>query len=409
MDEIKDKKIGVKLICVFLSTVLWLYITNVENPNRTLTLNNVPVEVVNQDSLKALNLVLSPNQDFSIDLKLEGPANEIYSVAKNDIKISVDLGNYALKTGDNNIPVKVINYPEGINIKSDSVLSIKVKIEELVEKDVTLKSKVNKTFKAGYSEKSATIEPDVIKVSGAKSLVDKVEAAVITGDAIDIDKDYEETFNIQAVDKQGNVIQAIELSKDKATLKLTVIKGKEVDIKTKYSGTLPEGVSIEKEELSKSKIGISGDPNIISKIEYLELEPINLSNISSDGQSKVNIVVPAGVKIASDESYITVNLKLKDDRIITKEIANVPVKYTDKDEVKFTYEGPSTVNISISGTTSELANITLENILVGASLKGIDAVGEHDVQWNASLSTSNKVKINTSTGSVKFNIKLKKN
>lgn len=407
MDERKDKKIGVKLICVLLSFSLWFYISNVENPNRTLNLSNVPVEIVNEDVLKSLNLALSPNQDFYIDLKLEGPANQIYTVSKDDFKISVDLGNYALKSGDNNIPVKVINYPEGINIRSEAVLSIKLSIEELLEKEVKVKSKVNKTFENGYSEKSFTIDPAVVKVSGPKSLIDRVDAATITGDALEINEDFEESYNLQAVDKEDTVIQGVGLNEEKANLKVTIVEGKEVDIKTRYIGALPEGISLEKEELSKSKIGISGNPSIVGNIEYLELEPINLSNISFDGEIKVNIIIPSGVTIASDESYITVNLRVKDNRIITKVIQSAPIKYTDKDEEKFIYEMPSVVNITLSGIARDLADFTLSNIKVEASLIDIKEIGEHDITWTASLISGSNIKINTATGNVKVNVSLK--
>ena len=403
MDERKDKKIGVKLICVLLSFSLWFYISNVENPNRTLNLSNVPVEIINEDVLKSLNLALSPNQDFYIDLKLEGPANQIYTVSKDDFKISVDLGNYALKSGDNNIPVQVINYPEGINIRSEAVLSIKLSIEELVEKEVKVKSKVNKTFKNGYSEKSFTIDPEVVKVSGPKSLIDRVDAAAITGDALEINGNFEGSYNLQAVDKEDTVIQGVVLNEEKANLKVAIVEGKEVDIKTRYIGALPEGISLEKEELSRSKIGISGNPSIVGNIEYLELEPINLSNISSNGDIKVNIIVPSGVIIASEESYITVNLRVKDNRVITKIIESVPIKYTNKDEEKFIYEMPSVVNITLSGIASDLADFTLSNIKVEASLIDIKEIGEHDITWTASLISGSNIKINTATGNVKVN------
>lgn len=409
MDERKDKKIGVKLICVILSFSLWFYISNVENPNRTLNLTNVPVEVLNGDVLKSLNLVLAPNQDYSIDLKLEGPANQIYTVSKDDFKISVDLGNYALKAGDNNIPVQIINYPAGINIRSEAVLSIKLSIEELIEKQVKVKSKVVKSFKYGYSEKSSIINPEVIKVSGPKSIIEKVDSVAIIGEALEINKDFEESYTLQAVDKEDTVIQGVTLSEEKASLKLAVVEGKEVDIKTRYIGALPDGINLEKEELSRSKIGISGNPNIVGNIEYLELEPIDLSKITASGELKVNIIVPSGVKISSDESYINVKLSINDKREITKVIENVPITYSnkDKDENKYIYTMPSTVNITLSGIASDLASVTLSNIKVVADLKDIKDVGENEVTWTASSINVSNVKINTTTGNVKVNLSLK--
>lgn len=401
MDDNKDKKIGVKLICVLLSFALWLYISSIENPNKTLTVSSIPVEITNADSLQAFNLAIAPEQDFHIDLKIEGPISKIYSVSKEDFKLSVDLSNYALKKGENNIPVQVVDYPEGINIKSESVLSIKVIIEDAASKEVKIKSKVNKLFKVGYSENTSTIEPSTVKVYGPKSLVELVDSAQIVGEAIDIDKNTEEEFNVQAVDKDGNVIKGLELSQEKATLKLTVAKGKEVEIKTRYIGALPEGLTLEKEELSKSKIGISGDTNVIESIEYLELEPINLSEITQSGEVKANIIVPSGVKVSSQESYITVNLTIKDSRLTKKTIQNVHINYSSMDDKKFGYSMPSTVDIVLSGTQDDLKNITESNILVEASLNDLTAPGEYNVNWKASVKDAKNVSIDNNNGTVK--------
>ena len=407
MDDNKDKKIGVKLVCVLLSFALWLYITSIENPNKTLTLSGVSVEILNADALKTLNLAILPEQDFHIDLKIEGPTNEIYSVSKEDFKLSADLGNYALKKGENNIPVQVINYPDGVNIKSESVLSIKVIIEESISKEVKLKSKVNKTFKTGYSEKTSTIEPEKISVSGPKSLVDMVDAAVIVGDAVDIDQSFQESYSIQAVSKDENVIQGVELSEEKATLKETVVKGKDVELKTRYVGALPEGLTLDREELSKSRIGISGDSKIVEQIEYLDLEPINLSQVSTSGEINVNIIVPAGVKLIGDDAYITVKLTLKDNRIVVKTLENVPITFTHPDDSKFNYVLPSTVKLTLSGTKSSLESITEKNILVESSLESFTTAGEYDAIWNASILNSENVKIDTNTGTVKVKVTLR--
>ncbi|ETJ34616.1 YbbR family protein, partial [human gut metagenome] len=54
MDKIKNKNKTLipKLISLLLSLGLWIYISNVENPMRTYEVRNIPVELVNLDSLK---------------------------------------------------------------------------------------------------------------------------------------------------------------------------------------------------------------------------------------------------------------------------------------------------------------------------------------------------------------------
>ena len=143
MDKKSNKKIIVQLVCVILSFALWLYINNVENPVKESTIKNVPVEFVNVESLTNSNLSLVDDEEYTVDVNISGPSNQIYTITKDDFKLKVDLSQYALKQGENTIPVEVVDYPEGINIKNTKSLAVKVKIEACVEKEINLESMVD--------------------------------------------------------------------------------------------------------------------------------------------------------------------------------------------------------------------------------------------------------------------------
>ena len=66
----------------------------------------------NLEVLKDYDLVMVPNQNLTVDLDLEGPSTEIYKVKKEQFKVVVNLSEYVLKEGDNNIPVQIESYPD---------------------------------------------------------------------------------------------------------------------------------------------------------------------------------------------------------------------------------------------------------------------------------------------------------
>ena len=97
MDKSENRTLIVKIICVLLSFGLWLYVSNVENPLRTYELKNIPVELINEDSLTNSKFAIANKQQFTVDLKLEGPSSEVVKVKKEDFKIIADMSTYALK------------------------------------------------------------------------------------------------------------------------------------------------------------------------------------------------------------------------------------------------------------------------------------------------------------------------
>lgn len=87
MDKSENGTLIVKIICLLLSVVLWLYISNVENPLRTYELKGIPVELTNEDSLVDSKFAIVNKQPFTVDLKLEGPSSEILKVKKKILRL----------------------------------------------------------------------------------------------------------------------------------------------------------------------------------------------------------------------------------------------------------------------------------------------------------------------------------
>ncbi|MGG7178908.1 CdaR family protein [Clostridium paraputrificum] len=405
MDNGNEKKLTVKLICVLLSFGLWLYVTNVENPTRKSEIRGIEVEMVNTEVLADSKLALSPNQKFYVDLTIEGPANEIYTAKKEDFKLRADISAYALKKGDNNIPVEIVNYPQGINIKNNGVIAIKVKIEDLVEKEVKVDSRIKTNYKEGFSQGAITINPEKVTVYGPATAVDKVVFAALVGEVKDIDKDMEEEFDIQAMDKEEKEVEGVGISETKGTLSLKVAKGKEVPIKTTYTGVLKNGLSIETVELSRNRVNILGDSNKVKDIEQIELEPINLSDITGSREFTLKLIPPQGITIAKGEDVVTVKIKIKDTRTVTKDFENIRINYLDKDENKYKYEVPEFATVTVEGTEEDLKAITAENLKVEVSVKGL-IEGEHNLELKAMLLNvnNNNIKVKSNSGPITIKI-----
>ena len=79
MDKGNEKRGVVQLVCVLLAFCRWLYVTSIENPNKSSEIKDIPVDIINSEVLRESNLALSPNQNFTVNLRVEGPANAVYS------------------------------------------------------------------------------------------------------------------------------------------------------------------------------------------------------------------------------------------------------------------------------------------------------------------------------------------
>ncbi len=405
MDKSENGTLIVKIICLLLSVVLWLYISNVENPLRTYELKGIPVELTNEDSLVDSKFAIVNKQPFTVDLKLEGPSSEILKVKKEDFKIVADMSAYALRVGENTIPVQIASYPENITIKNNGILGIKVNLEELTQKELTISSKVKVTYKENIYEKEQTINPKTVTITGGKSSVDKVTEAVLTGEEKDVDKNKQGDYNIQFIDSFGNAISNIESNIKTAKLSIAVTNGKSVPINLKTTGNVPQGFVLDGYELSRNNVTVLGDSQILGKLESIDTEAVDVSSLQPDSEVDVKLNLPEGISIGDGDGSIKAKFKLKKEENTAKNI-ECNVQYKNLSDAFLVTNQSLVANVKLSGTQEALDKISSQNISVILDLASIKEEGTFDYTPQATLTNANNVTV-SDVGNVSVTIKKK--
>lgn len=422
MDKRNTKQtLIIKLVCVLLSFGLWLYITNIQNPIRTYTLKDVPVKLLNTQTLKQFGLAISPNQTFSVDLSLEGDAKNVYSATKNQFSLTADLGEYALKNGINNIPVQVVNYPEGLNIKNNDNLVIKVKLEKLISKEFNTVSQVQVSYAQGVYKQKEQFNPEKVEVSGPQSSVDKVANVALVGQIDNVSGNLTKEFPLKPLDVNGDVVEGVTLSKETGTITIDVNNGKTVDVKTEYTGQIPNGYKLVSTTPSRTSVQIVGSENDISSITSLQTEKVDLSNIKSNTEKKVKILLPKGVSLANGDDYITVNIVVEGegqnntnnnnnnqvtDTKITK-IFDVPVNYTGLNSNFDMSNESKIVKVTVEGNESDINNMKVSDFACNFDLSKFKDEGTFEEDSNVTMTSNNPNVIISNADKVKFTLKKK--
>lgn len=412
MDKRKAKHtLIIKLVCVLLSFGLWIYVTNVENTIRTYTLKGVPVKVLNVETLKNYGLALSPNQDFTVDLNLEGDAKYIYSVTKEQFSLTADLGEYALKDGVNNIPVQVVNYPEEINLKNNGNLFIKVKLEKLITKEFNTTSAVKISYAQGVFKQKENFTSQKVEVSGPQSAVNRVETVALVGELNDVKGNIEKEFPLQPLDSEGRVVQGVSLSLDRGLFTIGVNNGKNVSVSADFKGEVSNGYKLDSTTLSRQSVEIIGDKNIIDKIDSLKTESIDLSTITSNTDRKVKLILPEGVTVVDGNPYINVNIvvsnskEVEENNLVNKTF-DINVKYVGLNDDLNLLNETNKITVTIEGKKDDLDKVNTKDFQCVVDLSKYKNEGDYTSDPKVTLSNGDNIKIKN-IPSVKFTLKQK--
>ncbi|OSA96676.1 UNVERIFIED_ORG: hypothetical protein B2H98_08000 [Clostridium botulinum] len=388
----KNKSLVAKLICLLLSFGLWLYISNVENPVRTYELKGVPVELINKESISKFNLAIVGEESFTVDLTLEGATSEITKAKKDSFKLTADMSSYALKNGENIIPIQIVSYPQNINIKNNGFLGIKIKLETLITKDVSLKSQVNITYKENIYKKDLTVSPEKATISGPESEVNKVDRGILVGNIENLEKDINKKFPIKFVTKDNKEVKGITSKVNEAELNIKVNNGKTVPINIKTIGMSNDGISIESMVAEPKSVHIIGEDKILNSINSIDTQEINISNITADAEVNTNLKLLEGVTIQENSQNVKVKFSVKKAQEVTKNIS-CAVEYTNLNPNLIIDSSKSTANVSISGLESVINSITEAEFKATVDLSNISEEGTYTYKPSV-ISVNNRTDFN---------------
>ncbi|MGL5353588.1 MAG: CdaR family protein [Clostridium sp.] len=370
-DKDKKERIIVPIICLLMSTVLWFFVSNVENTIRKYDLNKVPVQLLNVETIKDSKLILSPNQEFYIDLKLEG-RNDIYKLKREDFKITVDVSEYALKKGSNKMQVNIEESPDDITIKNSNSLNVIITLEEISEKTISIKSEISVTAKEGYFVAPPEINPKEVKIVGASSLVSRVDAVVVRGEVNGAVEDVMGSYALIPVDSLGKEVEGVDLKTKYADVVIKVSKGRSIPVKINTMGELPSDLKLKSIEGSRKTCEIIGLKSALDQITELQTETIDLSKISDNQELTVKIIIPESVRGSQGDEYMTVKIN-----VIKKITKDFNITFTTKGAIEGVTSKPTkeTIGIKVTAFEDQMALITPEKIKVEFNLESFKETG----------------------------------
>lgn len=372
----KDKQqIMAIVLSVFIAFILWLYVMGEKNPVQIRTIEDIPVTLYNVENVKNSNLVMLPNQNFTINLTIKGRALDVFKATKEDFKVEADMSGY-LKRGDNNIPVEIKKKPQGVEIVTDGIYPyIRVKLDNLVAKSYPVNINITGIPKEGYDTLEPVVRPSEIIVIGPEEYINKVSYVEGQVDVTGAFSDISNSIIVKAYDRERKQVSNVETDPKYVDVLVSVKPTKEVPINVVTKNTLPKGKVIKSINLSQPKVYILGDVNVINKIKEIETKPIDLQQIGQSTSLQVELNLPKGVYVKSKDKSIQVDLVVEN--IIQREI-KIPVLMKNQVDTYSYTLSQNEVTLTVRGSESQINALDEKQLSYELDVSQYDE-GEHTV------------------------------
>ena len=393
--------LGFKILALFFAFTLWLFVYNLDDPTKTKTLI-VNVSIENKENVENMGkyyevLEASNKVSFSVT----AVRSILDKLDESDFVAIADMDQIVIDEDGTRATVPIdLTCTANINQNSIKISStsknLKVSLEDLMVKQFVVSAVSKGKVAEGYALGGVTVTaPNVLKVSGPKSIVEKIVAAVATIDVSGM-SDTWTTYKAKPVlyDKEGKEVDETRLTKSDNTVTVSaeILSTKEVAIAVKPTGTPKAGYTTTAISSNPTTVLLKGSKALLNSVNSIEIPGDLVSVEGADKDVKVMIdvseYIPEGLSLVDPEEAsveITVSIGKIKEKVFSIKSENIIVTgLSTHDKLEFEL---SSYAVHISGLEEDIVNLN------NATLRGsIDVtylpVGIHQVDLILDLDES---------------------
>lgn len=375
MKEFFKKDLTLKILSIVFAILLWFAINPVDENHYT-----VPVNVINEESLKAKGLVLNSNSIAKyVVISVRERRDVLDNIKEVDFEVTLDLAK--VKTVED----KVINYeapiylgrekisPKNIELKPKSASLNLGKIEE---NPFIVQIETYGKLPTGYEIISKTATPDPVSIQALDSVIYNVGSVKVYVDVSGLNKTLDIRKECKVYDKKGEEMPGLGKN---LTVDVKIEVGKRVPVIPITEGVLAKDFLEGTNSVKPEKILITGTRDTMSNVNEVKTEPIKIDNATQTFSTHALLQLPEGVKLVSSTREVAVTVEIIP--LVERTLEILPENITidgKKTDVILNYEIAGPVSIKFKGKIEDLNKVTVKDLLPSISVDTLDE-GTHNV------------------------------
>jgi len=208
------RNLWLKILSVGIGFLIWMGVSNVNNPTRTILFNSVPITIVNSDSVADIGKVVEPQGSGTVTLKVTAKKSVLQELSRtgSDFYVEADMEN--LNDMDT-VPLTVTCSNSLVTWDQIEVApaSLKVTLEDKVEQTFVAAVTQEGTPTSGYEVGSTTVEEGKnIVIAGPASLMKIINQVVAPIDVDGMEEDSSVSSTLKVYDKNGDALTDTQMS-----------------------------------------------------------------------------------------------------------------------------------------------------------------------------------------------------
>ena len=307
------KNIGLKIVAIIIGTIIWLAVVNTSDPEKTVTVHNIPITITNQNSITKKGMVYDVTTKQNVDVTVSGNRSVVSSLNPDDFVATASLKELSMvKAAPVTVKLKDKSVGRRVDIISQDVNTVTININKVTKEKYPIEVKFEGEPSEGYMATVGSMSFNKVLVKASEEAQKEIDKVAAICDVDGADSDFSKNCKLVFLDKDGKTIKPkhAKLYKKKVKVYVHLSEEKEVPISLATPGKPKKGYKVKSVELTPSTVKLVGDSKKLKDVEQINItETIDLSGKSSNTELEINLdkYVPEGLYI--DGSH-TVKVKI---------------------------------------------------------------------------------------------------
>lgn len=378
---------GLKIASFLSAAVLWLVVTNINDPIMTYRVTDVPVTIKNANLITERGQVYEvlDGTDMIDVVTISAPRSIIDSLDRSNVVAVADVNDL---TSVDTVAIKLSTnkYSDKLDSIRGNIDSVRLNIEEKRDRSLPVKSITTGEVREGYVVGKVTTDQNLIRISGPESIISQVSKAQAEVDISGFSNDISTDSEVRLYDENGKEITAanIEKSITKVRVSVEILERKSLPLTCEVSGTPEDGYQFTGEvTFSKSTVAVAGKSKNLEKIEAIAIPAgvLDVTDASEDVTALVDITqyLPDGVALVEDNFAgrvnVTAKIEAERDRAVRIPVGRIRFEGLPEGYRAVITEPANECSVTFSGLSAALDAVTAEEV---AALVDIDAWMEQE-------------------------------
>lgn len=365
MKEMLTRNLNLKILSLLIAFLLWLVIINIEDPAIIASFSDIPVTVINEEALDEVDKVYNIESGDVIDIEVKGKRSVVENLSRSDFVATADLNALSIVNAME-IKVSVPKYNNQIEIIDQNVTTMEITLEDLVTEQFRVDIVESGTVREGFYISEKTASPNIVQLSGAESVINKVSDVVVRVNVSGADKTFIIKETPQVYDHNGTLMdpEKLDFSHTEFEISVNLLETKTVNLIMELEGQPAFGYEYIGFEYEPKEVVIAGTKEELEKVPLVKAT-YNINNARADIEDEINIsdYIKEDVILIHEHQNAVINVDIEE--LDSKEVSiptsiistrNIP----DNMRVVFLNSGP--VVIEVTGLLSEISKINVNNI-----------------------------------------------